>query len=297
MTARSCRELQRLRRILAPRLLLPDPALAPAPMPDRKPDPSQLRRAQAELEKCLPILIDRFPDPEFKETSPKLRLEVYAPLPEQSVRPCGHLVTLYTTRDLCRPVEEVLAIVLHKAVHLANAFRWKEDCNWRSRHNRRFRALAEEVGFDVDWVNSRYGWARTTPTPSLQRLLRELRFDETVLEPFQRGGAISMNWHCGQFCFPEPEEVKTLLGRPDPPPHLRRLAQVRGLTVNRVWPCGATAPAPMLRITGKWLAELGFTQACRVRIDACYGELRIRSRDPWWHDPRRQPQPPTCGRT
>jgi hypothetical protein len=176
-------------------------------------------------------------------------------------------------------VEEVLTVLLHKAVHLANAFSWIKDCNWRSRHNCRFRQLAREVGLDVSWVDARYGWAQTTPTPPLQLLLRGLCFAEEVLEPFRYPFARprSMIWHCGQFRFPEPEELSAILGRPAPPSPLRSRVVVRGMTVNRVW--RDTSSAPMLRLTGRWLTRFGFPEASRVRIDARYGELRIRGRD------------------
>lgn len=246
--------------------------------PNPAPDPSALRRARAELTRCLRLLVELFPDPEFSQTSPEVCLERYAPLPEQCFSPAGHRVTLYS-RDLCRPVEEVLTVLLHKAVHLANAFRWIKDCNWRSRHNCRFRQLAQKVGLDVSWVDARYGWAQTTPTPTLQWFLPRLRLAEEVLEPFRDLSAKprSMIWHCGQFRFPEPEELSAILGRPPTPSPLRSRVVVRAMTVNRVW--RDTYSAPMLRLTGRWLTRYGFPQASRVRIDARYGELRIRSRD------------------
>jgi hypothetical protein len=244
-------------------------------MPHRKPDPRDVRKAESQLERCLRILLRLFPDPEFQQTSPRVRLEHYAPLPEQSFRPTGHLVTLYTTKDLGRPVEDVLALLLHRGVHLANAFRWTEDCNGHSRHNRRFRDLAEEVGFEVSWVNSRYGWAQTTPTPGLQRLLADLPLTEEVLEPFHDplGARRPMCWHCGQFCFPEPEEIRALLRRPAPAPHLMNLLAVHGRTVRY------ESSRPMLKVTGDWLAHYGFPIGSRVRLQARYGELRIQARD------------------
>jgi hypothetical protein len=236
-----------------------------------------LRRAEAELDRCLQILMALFPDPEFKQTSPRVRLERYAPLPEQCFRPAGHLVTLYTRTDLRRPVEEVLTVLLHKAVHLANAFRWTEDCNWRSRHNRRFRELAKQVGFDVTWENSRYGWARTTPSARLLLMMRRLRFDQQVLEPFHGSGATTspMTWHCGQFCFPEPEEIRALLRRPPPAPHRMRMLEVHGRTIRR----DDQSCRPMLKVTGRWLTQFGFPQGSRIRVEARYGELKIKARD------------------
>ena len=236
------------------------------------PDPIAIRRAEAELARSLRVLLMLFPDPEFKGTSPEVNIERCAPIAT------GHRVTLYRS-DLTRSTEDVLTILLHKAVHLANAFGWNRDCNWRSRHNCFFRKLAEEVGFDVSWVNARFAWAKTTPSPRLRQIFGDLALAEQFLEPFRYPDPFTspIKWHCGQYHLPLPDEIGAVLKTPTPNRRRWRLP-VRGMTVNRLYRGYRTVP--MLRLTGHWLTDLGFPTASRVRLDARYGELRIQAREP-----------------
>ena len=87
-------------------------------------DATQL--AESELVRCLGVLMTLFPDGEFKHNPPTVKIqEGFPPLPEQPFyNPRGHLITLYGA-DLNRPVSDILTILLHQAVHAANAFAWQ----------------------------------------------------------------------------------------------------------------------------------------------------------------------------
>jgi hypothetical protein len=251
---------------------------APTPPRERKKpiDFTAIRNAEVELSRCARLLLPLFPDSEFKSTSPEVELQDHAPLPEEPTSVGGHRI-LIAQRELNRSVEDLLTVVLHKLVHLANAFAWARDCNRVSRHNGRFRALAEEVGLTVNWLNARYGWAKTTPTANLRRLFRDLALADDVLEPFRWSLSFTrpMIWHCGQFTFPERAELGAILGLPANR-DLPKL-QVRGMTVSKLWREHDWVPS--LRLTGQWLRSFGFPESCRVRVDARYGNLRIQARE------------------
>ncbi|MHC5066532.1 MAG: SymE family type I addiction module toxin [Planctomycetota bacterium] len=234
------------------------------------PDATLIERVKAELARCLPPLMSLFPDPEFQATSPKLEIQKYAPLPQQGYRRVGHRIMI-AHGDLEASAEGLLTVLLHKLVHLANAFAWSYDCTYISRHNGRFRTLAEHVGLMVDWVDKRYAWAQTTPTTRLCQFFRDLAFPEDLLLPSRiRRSARSGIWHCGECVFPTREQIATILGRPVqrscPKPKVHRM------TIS------ALGQRPALRIRGKWLLSYGFSTACPLRVEARYGELRIQGR-------------------
>ena len=91
---------------------------------------SDVEAARAELARCLRLLVHLFPDPDFVANPPEIAvLDEYPPLPETPL--CvdtSHRLLLYTHGDLNRPLEQVLTTLLHRTVHLANAFQWVQDC-------------------------------------------------------------------------------------------------------------------------------------------------------------------------
>lgn len=155
--------------------------------PARRPGPEDLEAVRVEMTRCLRLMIHLFPDPDFVANPPEVRvLDEYPPLPESPL--CAtksHQLVLYTRGDLNRPCLEVLATLLHRAVHLANAFHWIQDCTSWSYHHRSFRRLAETVGFEVSRPHRRYGWAATEPGPKLLELFHDLAVDPSALEVFQ----------------------------------------------------------------------------------------------------------------
>lgn len=64
---------------------------------------------------------------------------------------------------LARPIEEVVATLLHEMVHYHNYQNSVQDCSrGNTYHNRRFRDAAEERGLIVQH-HERYGWSMTSP--------------------------------------------------------------------------------------------------------------------------------------
>jgi hypothetical protein len=211
-----------------------------------------LAEAETELARCLRLLTPLFGDHEFRDSPPEVRIEDgYAPLPGE---PFGvlasHRVTLYARGDLNRPVEQVLTILLHKAVHVFNAFHWVGDCSRVSYHTRRFREVAERVGFMVHWVNARYGWAETAPSPLLMRIFGDLAVAEEALRPFRRGYPRlrwPRIWHCGLPRFPDRAQLQELLASA----------------------AGGSGPKEV---------SYGFAEGRRMKVEVRSGELRIEAR-------------------
>lgn len=246
---------------------------------------SRFEDLEKELQRCLRLLATRFPDPEFRDCLPEVVIDnSYAPLPDECVREgkC-HRIVLHTRGHLNRPVEQILTILLHKVVHAANAFRWQRDCTSNSYHNSSFKKLAEQVGFHVEDSGKRYGWAQTTPSTPLLGVFRDLAVREELLLPFQdrfsRRRRHRFTWNCGLTRMPRRSELLAL--RSDPANgrarRYKRDDLVRAASVNRTWQNEESVP--MLRLSGKWLRNLGFHENCRFKVEACYGQLTIESRD------------------
>ena len=68
---------------------------------------------------------------------------------------------------LARPIEEVVATLLHETVHYDNHVKGIKDCSrGNTYHNQRFRATAEAHGLIVHH-HEKYGWAITEPSEAL----------------------------------------------------------------------------------------------------------------------------------
>ena len=68
---------------------------------------------------------------------------------------------------LARPIEEVVATMLHEMVHYHNHVCGVQDCSrGNTYHNRKFKAEAEARGLVVEH-DDRYGWNRTSPSEAL----------------------------------------------------------------------------------------------------------------------------------
>ena len=68
---------------------------------------------------------------------------------------------------LARPIEEVVATLLHEMVHYYNYINGIQDCSrGNTYHNKRFKAAAEARGLTVDY-RERYGWSHTSPSDEL----------------------------------------------------------------------------------------------------------------------------------
>ena len=68
---------------------------------------------------------------------------------------------------LARPIEEVVATLLHEMVHYYNYENGIQDCSrGNTYHNKRFKQAAEERGLSITH-NDKYGWSHTEPTEEL----------------------------------------------------------------------------------------------------------------------------------
>lgn len=68
---------------------------------------------------------------------------------------------------LSRPIEEVVATLLHEMVHYYNYEMGVQDCSrGNTYHNRRFKEAAESRGLEVI-RSEKYGWAHTAPGEAL----------------------------------------------------------------------------------------------------------------------------------
>ena len=68
---------------------------------------------------------------------------------------------------LARPIEEVIATLLHEMVHYLNYKNGIQDCSrGNTYHNKRFKAAAESRGLQVSH-HEKYGWSITAPTEQL----------------------------------------------------------------------------------------------------------------------------------
>ena len=68
---------------------------------------------------------------------------------------------------LARPIENIVATLLHEMVHYYNYINGIQDCSrGNTYHNKRFKAAAEARGLIVDY-SERYGWSHTSPADQL----------------------------------------------------------------------------------------------------------------------------------
>lgn len=84
-----------------------------------------------------------------------------------------------------RPIEEVVATMVHEMVHLYNLAHGIQDCSrGGSYHNKRFKEEAERRGLYIEH-HEKYGWTITTPTEALIEYIIEKGWSEINMS---RGG-------------------------------------------------------------------------------------------------------------
>lgn len=89
---------------------------------------------------------------------------------------------------LARPIEEVVATLLHEMIHYFNYLMGIQDCSrGNTYHNKRFKQAAEERGLIVTH-SDKYGWSHTSPD---ERLL------DFVIQNNLTDILISRNEFCG----------------------------------------------------------------------------------------------------
>ena len=87
---------------------------------------------------------------------------------------------------LTRPLEEIVATLLHEMAHLYNLMHEIKDCNASQYHNKKFKACAEEHGLLVE--KTRYGWSQTTLNDEVKEIVKDLDYKfELARKPKQKG--------------------------------------------------------------------------------------------------------------
>ena len=89
---------------------------------------------------------------------------------------------------LARPIEDVVATLLHEMVHYYNYERGVQDCSrGNTYHNRKFKAEAEARGLVVEH-SDRYGWNRTSPSETLLDFVIENGLTDILLNRNEESG-------------------------------------------------------------------------------------------------------------
>ena len=89
---------------------------------------------------------------------------------------------------LSRPIENVVATLLHEMVHYYNYERGVQDCSrGNTYHNRKFKAEAEKRGLTVEH-SDRYGWSHTYPTEALLDFVIENGLTDILLNRNEESG-------------------------------------------------------------------------------------------------------------
>ena len=112
---------------------------------------------------------------------------------------------------LARPIEEVVATLLHEMVHYDNYERGVQDCSrGNTYHNRKFKESAEAHGLTVQH-SERYGWSHTAPSDALLDLVLEYGLTDILItrnefSGFQIGGT---GTHSGTQIGTTPKKTST----------------------------------------------------------------------------------------
>lgn len=91
---------------------------------------------------------------------------------------------------LDRPIENVVATMLHECVHLYNMQNGVQDCSRSSReyHNKRFKAAAEARDLAISY-DKRIGWSITEPTEALLDFIIEQGWQDIRINRLEWSGA------------------------------------------------------------------------------------------------------------
>lgn len=89
---------------------------------------------------------------------------------------------------LDRPIENIVATLLHEMVHLWNIQTDVKDCSrGGTYHNKRFRDAAVERDLDIGY-DPRIGWSLTNPTPELCDFIIEQGWDDIRMSRLEFAG-------------------------------------------------------------------------------------------------------------
>ena len=83
---------------------------------------------------------------------------------------------------LDRPIENVVATLVHECVHLWNLQNGVQDCSRGGQyHNKKFKALAEKCDLKISY-DPRIGWSITEPTEALCEFILEQGWTDNRIE-------------------------------------------------------------------------------------------------------------------
>ena len=89
---------------------------------------------------------------------------------------------------LARPIEEVVATLLHEMVHYHNFVNGVQDCSrGGTYHNKHFKEAAEARGLVVE-RSERYGWSRTSPSEALLDFVLDNELTDILLNRNEESG-------------------------------------------------------------------------------------------------------------
>ena len=92
---------------------------------------------------------------------------------------------------LARPIEEVVATLLHEMVHYFNYENGVQDCSrGATYHNSKFRKAAEARGLIVKH-SDRYGWSHTSPSDELLTFVLENDLTDILINRNEQSGFAS----------------------------------------------------------------------------------------------------------
>lgn len=89
---------------------------------------------------------------------------------------------------LARPIEEVVATLLHEMVHYYNFINSVQDCSRSGTyHNRKFKEAAEAHGLTVQH-SEKYGWSHTAPSDDLLDFVLECGLTDILISRNEYSG-------------------------------------------------------------------------------------------------------------
>jgi hypothetical protein len=86
-----------------------------------------------------------------------------------------------TAEYLNRPVQQIVATLLHEMVHMSNTLKGIKDCSTRQFHNFKFKREAERVGLVVKEIKG-HGYAQTELNRDNKELVESWNIDQSLFD-------------------------------------------------------------------------------------------------------------------
>lgn len=91
---------------------------------------------------------------------------------------------------LDRPIENVVATMLHEMVHIYHLMNGIQDCSrGNTYHNKKFKEKAESVGLIIEY-DARIGWSITSPSDKLFEYILEQGWSEILINRNEGNGGL-----------------------------------------------------------------------------------------------------------